>query len=148
MAVTHFKDGKTMLFGCAATTVGSQSCTNRPDICRTSGWRRAMTFAVGRLFVIGRQSAVYRTSAGRFLRTQHDGLPTIIGRFNSWPGGAPSRQSVDRCLVAVHDVRTGITRLPVDDSMIKKIGRASEIFNLARWYTDCPLETQMTGRQP
>ena len=34
---SHFKDGKTMLVGCAATSVGRQSCTNRPG----SAGRRA-----------------------------------------------------------------------------------------------------------
>ena len=89
MAVTHFKDGKTMmLVGCAATLSDSQSCTNRPDV----GLRRAMTSEVGRLFVIGRQSVDHRTSAGRCQRTSPDDLPTIIGdigRFHSWLVGAP-----------------------------------------------------------
>ena len=106
-----------------ASRMCGQSCTNRPDICPTSGWHRAMTFEVGRLFVIGQQSADHRTSAGRFQRTSPDDLPTIMGdiiRFHSWLGDAPSRQSVDRCPAVVHDVRAGITRLPVDGSTIEK----------------------------
>ena len=58
-----------MLVGIAATSIGSQSCTNRSGICRTSGWRRAMDFEVGWLFEIGRQSADHRASGGRFQRT-------------------------------------------------------------------------------
>ena len=94
VAVTHFKDGKTMLVGCAATSIGSQSCTNQLDICRTSGCRQAMTFEIGRLFVICWQSAAHRTSIGRFQGTSPDDLPRIIGdigRFHSWLGGDPSR---------------------------------------------------------
>ena len=44
VAVTFFKDRKTMLVGCAAKSIGSQSCTNRSRICRTSDWRRSMIF--------------------------------------------------------------------------------------------------------
>ena len=72
---SHFKDGKMMLVGCVATSIGRQSCTNLPGICRTSGWRRAMTFEIGRLFKIGRQSIDHRVPTGRFQRTSPDDIP-------------------------------------------------------------------------
>ena len=39
------------------------------------GWRRVMTFEIGRLFEIGWQSADHRASAGRFQRTSPVDLP-------------------------------------------------------------------------
>ena len=65
---------------CAEKTIGSQSCTNRSRICRTSNWRRSMI----RLFETGRQFAFHRVKVCRFRRTPSDGLPipflTIFGR--------------------------------------------------------------------
>ena len=92
VAVTHFKDGKTMLVGCAAISIGSQSRANRPDICRTSGddlLSLPMTCEVDRLSVIHRQSADHGTSAGQFQRTSPDNLPTrtIIGDIARFTNG-------------------------------------------------------------
>ena len=111
VADTHFKNGKTMLVECVATSVGSQSCTNR--------------LGMGRLPEIGRSLADDRPIIVRW----SDGtIIGDIGLFLSWLGDAPSRQTVDQCPADVHDVRAGIARLPVDASTIEKIGSASEMF--------------------
>ena len=86
-----------------------------------------MTFEVGRLFEIGRQSADHRTPADRFQRTSLDDLPTIIGdigRFHTRLGDTPSRQFVDRCPA---DVRAGINLSMV--LRLKKSGGHQKMFN-------------------
>ena len=55
----------------------NQSADNRVQIARylPDVGLEVMTFEVGRLFEIGRQTADYRASAIRFQRTSPDGLP-------------------------------------------------------------------------
>ena len=105
---SHFKDEQTMLVGCAATSIGRQSCTNRPGICRSSGWRRAMTFEVDRLYEIGRKSADHRASAIRFQRTSPDDSP-IPQMALRWPQSADRRPIPGRC-----------PKVPVDASTTEK----------------------------
>ena len=111
-----------LLVGCAASSIGSQSCANRPDVGLESGddlWSRP---------TLCNRSAVCRSSDARRPIIARSSADDYRGHrpIPYWLGGASSRQSVDRCPVDVHDGRAGITRLPADGSMIEKIGRVSE----------------------
>ena len=112
---------------------------NRQDIVyKSAGHRPDLGLASGRLFVIGRQSEDHPSDVRRPIskETSPDDLPTIVGdtgRFHSWLGCAPSRQSVDRC----SRCSAGITTLPADGSTIVKnqegIGNILTCAPIADW---------------
>ena len=121
-----------MLVRCAATSISRQSCTNRPGICRTSGWRWALIFEVGRLFEIGRQFSNHQASDCPIIEYYqgHRPIPQLAGRCPQSADRRPMPDRYSRCpdyllmLLRLKKIREGVGnvylgptvhRLPIGD---------------------------------
>ena len=106
VAVTFFKDRKTMLVGCIGSQIGRASVGRRTGVDRWFFKSADSLKLAGNLLIMGHTSVYF------------EGHHAMVCPF----------QSVDRCPADAHDVRAGTARLPVGASKIEKIGRASENF--------------------